>query len=201
MRDLEIRGAGNMLGAEQSGHIAAVGYDMYCRILEHAVNALKNQPTPERPSVTLMLGTEALLPESYVSDPSQRIELYRRVQRTTNASDLDALRAEMEDRFGKLPAEAETLLAETRLRQLAQRAGIASVTLRDHTLVIGAPSPERAARLFSAAGAECREVDEKTLHVLIRRARISGAQLVSWLTRALERAEPAPGPERAGRKP
>jgi transcription-repair coupling factor (superfamily II helicase) len=201
MRDLEIRGAGNILGPEQSGHIAAVGYDMYCRILEHAVNALKNQPTPERPEVTLMLGTEALLPESYVADPSQRIELYRRVQRATNAAELDALRTEMEDRFGKLPAAAEALLTETRLRQLAQKAGIASIAVRDHTLVIGAPSPERAAQVFSAAGADCREVDEKTLHVLIHRTRISGAQLISWLTRALERGEPVWGAGRTGREP
>jgi len=201
MRDLEIRGAGNILGPEQSGHIAAVGYDMYCRILEHAVNALKHQPTPERPDVTLMLGTEALLPESYVADPAQRIGLYRRVQRTTNVADLDALRAEMEDRFGQLPAEAEALLAETRLRQSAQKAGIASLALRDHTLVIGAASPERVARVFSAAGADCREVDEKTLHVLIHRTRISGAQLISWLTRVLERGEPVPVPGRTGRKP
>jgi len=201
MRDLEIRGAGNILGPEQSGHIAAVGYDMYCRILEHAVNALKNQPTPERPDVTLMLGTEALLPESYVADPSQRIEIYRRVQRATNASDLDTLRAEMEDRFGKLPAEAEALLTETRLRQLAQKAGIASVAIRDHVLVVGAPSPERAARVFSAAGADCREVDEKTLHVLIHRTRISGGQVISWLTRALERGESVPAPGRTERKP
>ncbi len=201
MRDLEIRGAGNILGAEQSGHIAAVGYDMYCRILEHAVNALKNQPTPERPDVTLMLGTEALLPESYIADPAQRIELYRRVQRTASAADLDALRAEMEDRFGKLPPDAEALLAETRLRQLAQRTGIASVALRDHVVVIGTPSPQRAARVFSAAGADCREVDGKTLHVLLHRTRISGPQLISWLTRALERGESAPAPGRTGKEP
>jgi transcription-repair coupling factor (superfamily II helicase) len=200
MRDLEIRGAGNILGAEQSGHIAAVGYDMYCRILEHAVNALKHQPTPERPDVTLMLGTEALLPEGYVADPSQRIELYRRVQRATNAPDLDALRAEMEDRFGRPPPEADALLAEARLRQLAQKAGIASIGIRDGTLVIGSPRPERAARVFSAAGAECREVDEKTLHVLIHRTRISGAQLISWLTRALEREESVSAPARIGKQ-
>jgi len=116
-------------------------------------------------------------------------------------ADLDALRAEMEDRFGQLPAEAEALLAETRLRQSAQKAGIASLALRDHTLVIGAASPERVARVFSAAGADCREVDEKTLHVLIHRTRISGAQLISWLTRVLERGEPVPVPGRTGRKP
>jgi transcription-repair coupling factor (superfamily II helicase) len=201
MRDLEIRGAGNILGPEQSGHIAAVGYDMYCRILERAVNALKNHPAPERPDVTLTLGTEALLPESYVADPSQRIELYRRVQRAKNASDLDPLKAEMEDRFGKLPAEAEALLAEARLRQLAQKAGIVSIAIRAQTLVIGTSSPERAARVFSAAGADCREVDEKTLHVLIHRTRISGAQLISWLARALERGESVPAPGCAGRKP
>ena len=210
MRDLEIRGAGNILGAEQSGHIAAVGYDMYCRILEHAVNALKHQPTPERPDVTLMLGTEALLPASYIADPAQRIELYRRVQRSADSADLEALKTELEDRFGKLPPDAEALLAETRLRQLAQRAGIASVTLRDHArcafsgapeVVVGTSSPERAARVFSAAGADCREVDAKTLHVLLHRTRISGAQLISWLTRALERGEPALAPERAGKEP
>jgi transcription-repair coupling factor (superfamily II helicase) len=187
MRDLEIRGAGNILGAEQSGHIAAVGYDMYCRILEHAVSALKHQPTPERPDVTLMLGTEALLPERYVADAAQRIELYRRVQRATNAADLDVLRAEMEDRFGNIPAEVAGLLAEARLRQLAQKAGIVSIALRDHTLVVGTPTPARPALAFSAAGADCREVDAKTLHVLFHRTRISGAQLISWLTGALER--------------
>jgi transcription-repair coupling factor (superfamily II helicase) len=186
MRDLEIRGAGNILGAEQSGYIAAVGYEMYSSLLEQAVRAMKNLPTIERPDVTLQLGTEAFLSKEYVPDASQRISLYRRLHQAHTAEDLETIRADMRDRFGQLPERAEGLIAEMRLRQLAQEAGIASLATADRRVIVRPARPERVARVIEAAGEECRRVDAQTFHVPTHRSRIEGPILVSFLTRMLE---------------
>lgn len=187
MRDLEIRGAGNILGPEQSGYIAAVGYEMYTSLLEQAVRAMKNLPTVERPDVTLQLKTEAYLPQDYVPDASQRITLYRRLHQARNAEDLEAVRADMRDRFGTLPVKAENLLAEMRLRQLAQEAGIASISTGDRRIIIRPSRPAMAAAVIERAGEECRRVDAETFHVPMFRSRAEGAVLVSLLTKMLER--------------
>jgi transcription-repair coupling factor (superfamily II helicase) len=193
MRDLEIRGAGNILGPEQSGHIAAVGYDMYSTLLEQAVRALKKLPTIERPDVTLQLGVEAFLPKAYVPDASQRIALYRRLHQALASEELEAVRADLRDRFGPLPGPSEALLAETRLRQLAQEAGIASIAAADGRAIIRSARMERAAAVIAAAGEECRRVDEATLHLIHHRPRAGGPVLVSFLTRVLERGLAAIG--------
>jgi len=125
MCDLEIRGAGNLLGQEQSGHIAAVGYQAYCQLLSRAVSHLTGKP-PERPprlaSVDLAVG--ALLPEEYVPDPELRLEVYGRLSRAASEAEIDALTAELGDRFGPLPEEARRLVRLGRLRLDAARRGI-----------------------------------------------------------------------------
>ncbi len=119
LRDLEIRGAGNILGSEQSGHIESVGYELYCSLLETAARTLTNQP--ERPlfECSVELKWRAYLPRDFVTSPRIKLELYRRIGRLRSLSHLADLRQEMIDRFGPLPRQAETLLLETEIRILA----------------------------------------------------------------------------------
>jgi transcription-repair coupling factor (superfamily II helicase) len=119
LRDLEIRGAGNILGTEQSGHIAAVGYELYCQLLENAVRMLKKQPLRTPVEVNVDLPIEAYLPREYVAGQKARIEVYRRLARVKTLERLGEFHAELRDRFGPVPAVAEWLL---RLQELRIRA-------------------------------------------------------------------------------
>jgi transcription-repair coupling factor (superfamily II helicase) len=129
MRDLEIRGAGNLLGAEQSGHIAAVGFDTYARLLAESVAELRGQPLPEEKEIRIDLPVRAFLPVDYLGQESLRLELYRRIASARTEQELDGLRTEAEDRFGPLPGEAETLLDVARLRVACDRLGIEEVSM------------------------------------------------------------------------
>ncbi len=127
LRDLELRGAGNLLGAEQSGHIMTVGYDMYCRLLRAAVSRAKGQRVPEEPGeIEVDLGQTAYLPAEYVPDAAVRMSLLRRLASADRKAS-EALETEMVDRFGKLPAPASELLELFRLRRLVRLAGLSSV--------------------------------------------------------------------------
>src|SRR5436305_7678472 len=119
MRDLEIRGAGNILGTQQSGHIAAVGYELYCQLLENAVRSLKHMPVKTHLEITIDLPWPALLPRSYVSGQKQKIEVYRRLARIRRLERLEDFRQELRDRFGPVPEIAEWLLRLAELRLLA----------------------------------------------------------------------------------
>jgi transcription-repair coupling factor (superfamily II helicase) len=129
MRDLEIRGAGNILGTQQSGHIAAVGYELYCQLLENAVRGLKNMPIKTHLEVNLDLPWPALLPRDYVPGQKQKIEVYRRLARIRRLERLDDFRQELRDRFGPIPEIANWLLRLAELRLLATRWQLASVHL------------------------------------------------------------------------
>jgi transcription-repair coupling factor (superfamily II helicase) len=124
MRDMEIRGAGNLLGAEQHGHIAAVGFDLYTKLLEEAVRELRGQPAEPRIDPTIAVEAEALLPESYVPEDGQRLILYRRLADVETEGEIADLRAELTDRFGPPPPPVETLLDVVGLRLLARAAGV-----------------------------------------------------------------------------
>ena len=128
LRDLEIRGAGNLLGAEQHGHIAAVGFDTYCRLLAEAVAELKGEPLPEEHDIRIDLPARAFLPVEYLGEERLRLDLYRRISSARNEEELESLREEAEDRFGPLPREAETLLDVARLRIACLEAGVEEVT-------------------------------------------------------------------------
>ncbi|MGH2682997.1 MAG: transcription-repair coupling factor, partial [Actinomycetota bacterium] len=132
MRDLEIRGAGNLLGAEQHGHIAAVGFDTYSRLLAESVAEMKGEPLPEERDVRIDLPVRAFIPVDYSGDERLRLELYRRIASARGQEEVDAVRAEAEDRFGPLPLEVETLVDVARLRIACQELGIEEVaTYRD----------------------------------------------------------------------
>jgi transcription-repair coupling factor (superfamily II helicase) len=129
MRDLEIRGAGNILGTQQSGHIAAVGYELYCQLLEEAVRALKQMPLRTPLEVTIDLPWVAYLPRDYVAGQKGRIEVYRRLTRVRKLDRLEDFRQELRDRFGPIPEPAEWLLRLQELRLLATAWRVASLHL------------------------------------------------------------------------
>jgi transcription-repair coupling factor (superfamily II helicase) len=128
MRDLQIRGAGNILGSEQSGHIAAVGLALYIQLLEEAVSAMKGETVRKIRESTIEIPITALFPKSYIHEEETRIELYARLARCNDAKVLELLRLECEDRFGRLPKEAEKLFQVAGLRVAAARAGVVKIT-------------------------------------------------------------------------
>jgi len=128
MRDLEIRGAGNLLGPEQHGHLAAVGFDLYMRLLEEAVREVRGEIVEDLPDVTVDLDVEAYLPESYISSPAQRMAAYRRLAAAQTLEECDAAIAELRDRYGALPEPAQNLAEVIRLRVLARRAGVMAIS-------------------------------------------------------------------------
>jgi transcription-repair coupling factor (superfamily II helicase) len=128
MRDLEIRGAGNLLGAEQSGHVAAVGFDTYARLLAESVAEVRGRPLPEEKEIRIDLPVKAFLPVAYLGQESLRLELYRRIASAKTDQEVDRIRDEAEDRFGPVPPEAETLLDVARLRVACQRLGVEEVS-------------------------------------------------------------------------
>ncbi len=137
MRDLEIRGAGNMLGAEQSGHIATVGYELYVRLLSQAIEEVRSgAPALEQGPVTLDLPVTALIPEDYVSDTELRLNLYRQIAGVTTLAETAELEDELRDRFGDFPEEVEHLFALISLRIRASALGIDSVVERDREIVV-----------------------------------------------------------------
>ena len=151
MRDLEIRGAGNLLGAEQSGHITAVGFELYCQLLKQSVGSLKGEKVKPRVEVAVRLdflgpsageqsapdkNFSAHVPASYVPDARQRIDIYRKVAQATEREAIGSLRRELRDRFGPLPAPVELLLQVADIRILAGDRGVTTVETRDGKLML-----------------------------------------------------------------
>jgi transcription-repair coupling factor (superfamily II helicase) len=137
MRDLEIRGAGNILGAEQSGHIAAVGYELYIRLLAQAVEEIRTGvPIQESGPILLDLPLTALIPADYIADTELRLATYRRISAIEDEAGLVDIRDELVDRFGDYPEEVEHLLALIALRIRVQALGIESMIEREREIVI-----------------------------------------------------------------
>ncbi len=125
--DLELRGAGNMLGGEQSGHIEAVGFELYTTMLEAAVKELKGEGSEERPATQLNLGIALRIDESYVPEENQRLRLYKKIAGATSEAAIQEIRAEMEDRYGALPDPTVFLLEAAQLRLECERMGVAQI--------------------------------------------------------------------------
>jgi transcription-repair coupling factor (superfamily II helicase) len=129
MRDLEIRGAGNLLGEAQSGHIAAVGYDLYCRLVNEAVAELRGETVSEPPEVSIEVPVDAHIPDDYIEREAARLEAYRRLAAAAGLSELADIRAEWIDRFGPVPEPAEALLSIGRLRVECLSHGVSEVVV------------------------------------------------------------------------
>lgn len=140
-RDLEIRGAGNMLGAEQSGHVAAIGFDLYCRMLNEAVKELQGQTTvvPCEQTIAMQIPVSASLPDQYVSDARQKVALYKRLAASKTNQDVQALREELRDRYGPLPQATENLLQLVLIKLLAMELLMPSICIKDGTMAMMLP--------------------------------------------------------------
>jgi transcription-repair coupling factor (superfamily II helicase) len=175
LRDLEIRGAGNLLGAEQHGHIAAVGYDLYSKLLAEAVQELRGDPAGVAVEPVISVQVEGFLPEEYVPEVNQRLVFYKRLAGAAGAEELADLRAELLDRFGPLPEPAEQLIDIVRIRIEARGLGIerleagggkAVITFSPRTAV----EPERLVAAIQASRGRLRMRREFTLEAVIATA-------------------------------
>jgi transcription-repair coupling factor (superfamily II helicase) len=129
-KDLEIRGSGNFLGAEQSGHIAAIGFEMYLDLLESAIQEMRGEEVAPERTVTISLGADLSIPPSYLPDESLRLSLYKRVARAKDDVEIAEIERETADRYGRLPEPVHRLLECARLRRRAERLGIKSIERR-----------------------------------------------------------------------
>ena len=127
MKDLEIRGAGNMLGGEQSGHIADVGFDLYIRLVGEAVAEFRGQETEPEPEVRIELPVDAHLPTDYIESERLRLEMYKRLAEVRGEADVKAVEAELHDRYGTPPPEVLNLIEVARFRLLARTAGLTEI--------------------------------------------------------------------------
>ena len=185
LADLEIRGAGNLLGAEQHGHIAAVGFDTYARLLRESVAELRGEELEEEREIRIDLPVRAYVPVGWIAQEALRLDLYRRIATAPDHERLSEVREEAIDRYGKLPPEVQTLLDVASLRITCQRLGVAEVaTYRDQVRVrpFGLP-PEREAELPGRVPGASYHRTTSTLNLAA--GRVAGADLPRWVERAL----------------
>jgi transcription-repair coupling factor (superfamily II helicase) len=196
LRDLEIRGAGNILGAQQSGHIAAVGYEMYCHLLENAVRSLKNLPTRQATfDVSVDVPWPAFLPRDYIPGQKQRLEVYRRLSRVREPSKLADFRKELRDRYGPVPEPAEWLLRLVEVRLLAAKWKLVSLHRDGSDMVLTYASDKHVCRLAGRAGKRFRIVDGKQAYFKLMTPDEDPNRLYSTLTRLLARDRDAKNAE------
>ena len=164
MRDLELRGAGNILGPEQSGHIAAVGYEMYCQLLEEATRQLKNEQKPTNPEAHVDIGISAFFPKTWIAADRQRMDMYRRLTRCTSLEMLQMLEQDANDAFGEPPRQAVVLFALTELRLLAGIYGISSIIKKDPDVILTVADAAKAQQALTGAPGTLRVIDDKTIY-------------------------------------
>ena len=187
MRDLEIRGAGNLLGTEQSGHIAAVGYEFYCQLLENAVRHLKKMPKRLDINVDIDLPGSSFLPDNYVSDRRQKIDIYRRMTRIDDFQQIKQRANELKDRFGQLPKSAKRLLVLAKLRLLAATWGITSIYLDDDGfLVFKYSDRNRIEQLRAVNGNKLRIADQDSVYIKLKEGKVDPDRLIKSLKTILQ---------------
>jgi transcription-repair coupling factor (superfamily II helicase) len=165
MRDLEIRGAGNILGPQQSGHIAAVGYELYCQLLEQSVKRMRGERHSERIAVHVELDVEAYIPRGYIASDRQRMECYRRVAACRTPEDVEQLTHDLEDAFGHYPPTVETLLCLTDIKVRAAGWSIKSIIKKEPDVIFTFDGElKKIEPLFAGRTGSVRVPDSRTLH-------------------------------------
>ncbi len=170
MRDLEIRGAGNLLGTQQSGHIAAVGYELYCQLLETAVRKLRQLPPAISIDVNVNLPGKAYFPADYVEDLRFKIDLYRRLVRVASVEQLQEFRRELVDRFGPPPAPVQRILEIAELRIDAAVWQVSAIYVEDEYMVFRFADQARIEQLANLAGGRLRIVDQSNAYLPMQQA-------------------------------
>ncbi|HOP78819.1 MAG TPA: transcription-repair coupling factor [Thermogutta sp.] len=166
MKDLEIRGAGNILGTEQSGHIAAVGYELYCQLLDHAVRRLRNQPPPTHIDVNIDLPCQACLPETFVSDHRTKIDIYRKLANLSDPAQVDDFAEELRDRFGPLPPPVIRLLKLQEIRIHAHWWRIREIRQENNFVVFHFVSRKKMEALRAMVDGHLRIVDAQSAYLV-----------------------------------
>ncbi len=190
LRDLEIRGAGNILGAEQSGHISAVGYEMYCQLLEEAVKKIKNESIEKPKEVNVEIGINGVLPRSYVDSDRQRMDLYRRLSRCHSLEALEALSKDITDAFGPMPKPVQIMFSLAELRQYAQQWGIVSMIAKDPDVVFTLEDFSKLGPLMGRGPGSVRVVDQKTVHLRLPKNYMEPESLLNVLRNLLNPNKP-----------
>jgi transcription-repair coupling factor (superfamily II helicase) len=197
LRDLEIRGAGNILGPEQSGHIAAVGYEMYCQLLEEAVKRIKNEPIIKPKEVNVDIGITGVLPKSYVDSERQRMDLYRRLSRAHNLEMLEALRKDMVDAFGPLPKPVQIMFGLAEIKILAEQWSIVSIITKSPDVIFSIDDLTKLGPLMGkgvGGAGSVRIADEKTIHLRLPAAYLESETLINVLRHMLNPNAPKEPP-------
>lgn len=184
MRDLEIRGAGNILGGEQSGHITQIGYELYCQLLENSVRRLKKLPPRDFPHVTVDLPIEAFLPGDYLPNGRTKIDVYRRLASTETTAHVNEVRDELRDRFGPIPEVTENLILLRELQLHAWSWGIDDIRLEDGYARFRYRDAQQINTLGGRFGRDFRIVDKETGYLVLPRD-ITGRSLVEHLIDAI----------------
>ncbi len=193
MRDLEIRGAGNILGTEQSGHISVVGYELYCQLLENAVRALKRQPLKELRHVAVDLPLSAYFPPEYIPPGRLKIEMYRKLTSVGSLPELEELSAELRDRFGPIPKPAARLLEIRELQILAQYWQIDEIRLEPGYAVFGYRNPRKIKKLADAQKKPpLRIVDDRSAYLVLPPDITKGRRLIKLIKSVLTYRDPVP---------
>jgi transcription-repair coupling factor (superfamily II helicase) len=190
MRDLELRGAGNLLGTQQSGHIATVGYELYCALLEKAVRQLKKLPPRDSIDVLVDLPVAAFFPRQYVPDMRTKIDLYRRLSRMTAEKDLDEFHAELADRFGSVPAPVEQLVKLARLRIWAHGWKLGSIHIEGQYVVLGYKDRRQLDLLVARSKGQLRIADDQSAYLPLGQEIADSGRVVEALETLLQRIEP-----------
>ena len=186
MRDLEIRGAGNILGTEQSGHIATVGYELYCQLLENAVRTLKKEPLRAKKHVTLELPGSAFFPSSYVPPGKAKIEIYRRLAAIDTVEQLRDFEAELRDRFGPIPRDAARLVAQQEVQILARLWQVVRINPEEGFITMTYEDRKYMNLLKNRVGKRFRIVDEKQACYLMKNPDAPPDRLLKTLKKMLQ---------------
>jgi transcription-repair coupling factor (superfamily II helicase) len=189
LRDLEIRGAGNILGAEQSGHIQLVGYQMYCDLLAEAVRKLKNEPMEAEPAAVIDLGFASYIPKSYIPSDRYRMDIYRKIAVTKTTEDLKQIESELADVYGPVPDDVELLLELADLRIKTSRQGIKSIIAsgRDLIFSFNKDSNVKADSLFARVKGTVKIADPKTVYLRLPQNYFEPGTLISIMKKILRK--------------
>jgi len=157
--DLELRGAGNLLGGQQSGHMDALGFDLYTQMLERTVGELRGEQIEDEPTVSINLGVDVAIPESFIADMGQRLRTYKRVSSARDEEVLAAIRAETEDRYGRIPEPVEDLFQLCAAAQAAELVGVISIDRTREGIAIMAERPRVASEKLMEIPSRVRSIE------------------------------------------